>query len=69
MAEKSIEKCDVCKEDADYLDVVGPNIIVPFCHDCFGASLICLELEKRRAILVEEWDEWRVYHPNFRLLT
>ena len=56
MADKSIHKCDVCEKDADYLDVVGPHVVVPFCDDCFSTSLISLELEKRRAILVEEWD-------------
>jgi hypothetical protein len=64
MAENSFDNCDVCKKEADYLDVVGPDIIIPFCHTCLGSSLIGLELEKRRVILVEDWEQWKEEHAH-----
>ena len=69
MSDKSIDKCDVCKKDAEYLDVVGPHIVVPFCDECLADSLILLELEKRRVIVIEEWEEWHEEHPDVRIGT
>ena len=69
IAESISLKCEDCDKEAVYIDVTGPNVAAPHCTSCMANELLDLEYDRGRIIAVDEWDEWRTDHSEFRLLT